>query len=171
MKPLSINCNSNFYRKFITGSLQKRKWLGHLFNFFLIILIALLFSFTLEKENFNGGIASGEWILDKTVSNVEFYYMSTECKGKKTVFLKFVNKNSYKVKVSWNEIFSTQMEKNINGKAGRKQIVLSGSETAENNCNTIKFKEGRIFAEDVRPTYVAEILSFEFSKIIIQKSN
>ena len=95
--------------------------------------------------------------------------MSTECEGRKAVFLKFINKNEYKVKVNWTEAFTTQMGKDIKGAAGQKKIILSKFEIAENNCSTTKFKEGRIFAGDVNPTYIADILAFEFNDIKVER--
>jgi hypothetical protein len=106
-----------------------------------------------------------EWILDKTVSNVDFYYMISECDGKKVVFLKFVNRNNSKVKVSWKEVFSTQFEKKREGFKGKKELVLSKGETSESACNQVNVKECFVLPSEVSATYLAEISSFTFSDV------
>ena len=152
---------------------QKSKHFPILWNLLLMNGAVFLFSFIPHNEGIitTSNEISGEWILDKTVNNVECYYMRTECNGKIAVFLKFINKNNYKVKIGWKETITTQLEKNANGFGGPKQIVLSKLETAENNCKVTKFKEGRILPEDVSPTYIADIKAFEFTDIKVVKAN
>jgi hypothetical protein len=114
---------------------------------------------------------AAEWILDKTVSNVDFYYLISECEGKKVVFLKFINRNNSKVKVSWKEIFSTQFEKNRAGYKGPKQLVLSKGETAQTNCNQVNIKECLVQPSEVSTTYLAEITSFSFSDVQVSTAS
>src|SRR5687767_12988572 len=65
-----------------------------------------------------------QWVLYASVRNVDFYYRIGECTGKKVVFLKFNNRNSQKVKVSWKEVFNTQFEVQKEGFRGTKHLML-----------------------------------------------
>ena len=117
--------------------------------------------------NGNNKPAADTWVFDKTVQNVDLYHMITECEGKKVVFLKFNNRNLYKVKISWKEVFVTQMEKAREGFRGMKQLVLPPGETAQSDCTDVKNKECIIISSQVSPAYPAEILKFEFKDINI----
>lgn len=136
----------------------------------ILILIFLFLSGLVYAQNKNSLPAeAGSWVLDKTVNKVEFYHMITQCNGKNVVFLKLANKNNYKVKVSWEENFATQFEKKVKGFAGKKQLFLSAGQSLSNECNSIKFSEGHILSEQVNPTYIAEIKSFEYSEVKVGK--
>lgn len=110
-----------------------------------------------------------DWIYDKTVDNVECYHMITACEGKKVVLLKFNNKNSGAVKVTWKEVFKTQMEQKREGYAGKKQLLIPAGETAASGCADSKNKELLISSSQVAPTYAAEIQSFEYKEIQVTK--
>src|SRR5262245_57752092 len=82
-----------------------------------------------------------EWILDTTVGNVDCYHQVTDCNGKKVVFLKFNNKNNYKVTITWKEVFVTkQVPQKQDGAFGQKQLVITPGETSQTDCTDIKQK-------------------------------
>jgi len=111
-----------------------------------------------------------DWQLDKTVDGVEFYHAISSCSGKKVVFLKLVNKNSYSVKASWKELFATQFDKELEGYKGKKHLVLSPGETSETSCTTARHKELVVLPSQITPTYEADISSFSFKEISVSKS-
>ena len=114
-------------------------------------------------------VSPGKWVLDKSVGNVEFFYMIQECKGKNTVFLKLVNHNNYKVRVSWDEEFATQFVKNAKNMLGPKQFVLSPGQTKSSDCSSQNFSEGRIEPSQISPTYIVEFKNFEYQDIKVTK--
>jgi len=134
----------------------------------LLIFLLLFYSFS-NKPVFAKPRATDAWVLDKIVSNVEFYHMIGDCDGKKKVFLKFSNKNNCKVKISWKESFDTQLEKHAKGFAGQKQIVLAKGEFVQGGCKTSNFKEVVIQPEQITPTYPAEVRAFEFVDIKVTR--
>ena len=151
---------------------------GAAFLFLFLLLYAQGFSFPVNRfsqqmvsrnagllPNGNGKPAADTWVFDKTVQNVDLYHMITACEGRKVVFLKFNNRNAYKVKISWKELFVTQMEKAREGFRGMKQLVLPPGETAQSDCTDVKNKECIIVSSQVSPAYPAEILQFEFKNI------
>jgi hypothetical protein len=140
-----------------------------------IILGLLLMTLLSDRQNLfafsskplNGPQPNAPWVLDTTVANVDFFYMISECEGKKVVFLKFNNRNSNKVKVNWKEVFSTQFEKHREGFRGEKQLVLSQGETFQSDCSQINVKECMVLPSEVSPSYNADIVTFRFSKISV----
>ena len=108
-----------------------------------------------------------EWVLQSTVRNVDFYYRISECSGEKVVFLKFNNRNRQQVKVSWREVFATQFDVAKEGFSGVKQLLLPTGETAQTDCSTIRVKECVVFANQVTPTYLADIRRFTFRNITV----
>ena len=111
------------------------------------------------------------WQLDATVNNVQFYHSIIDCNGKKAVILKFINKNNYKVKVSWKEVFTTQQGPQIEGFSGQKTLVIDLGETKETECDNASKKNLVIKPEQVAPTYVAEISKFEYKSITVTKAS
>ncbi len=114
-------------------------------------------------------VNSVTWILDKTVSQVDFYYTFKECDGQKTVFLKFNNNNSFPVKISWTEVFSTQLEKGKQGAAGQKSIVIPPGISSYSDCSNNSHKEYVTSPSQVSPTYVAVISKFEYRNVTVEK--
>jgi hypothetical protein len=147
-------------------------------GFFLLIFSLCFFSFTpvkpvSQKQDAHQAVTQRNkidaWIFDKIVDNVECYHMIADCSGKKAVFLKFNNKNNYKVKLSWKEGFDTQFEKHTKGATGQKQFVLSKGEMVQGSCSSAKFREGFISPEQITPTYVADIQDFEYIDIKVTR--
>ena len=142
---------------------------------FLLILQSQAFSFSFSLNNcdptrikkllkqtlLHNAFPAGTWVFDRTVQNVDLYHMITACEGKKVVFLKFNNRNMYKVEISRKEVFVTQMEKAREGFRGMKQLILPPGETAQFDCTDVKNKECLIIASQVSPAYPAEIIQFE----------
>jgi hypothetical protein len=96
--------------------------------------------------------------------------MMTECNGKKVVLLKFNNRNNYKIKVSWKEVFKTQLEQQTESFRGQKQLVIAPGEIFESDCTNIKYKECLITSDQVSAAYGAEILKFDFKDINVSKA-
>lgn len=164
---------------FLTSALFnfKRSIFSRAAILFLLMLQSQAFSFSLNnydparikkslKQNLlHNAFPADTWVFDKTVQNVDLYHMITACEGQKVVFLKFNNRNMYKVKISWKEVFVTQMEKAREGFRGMKQLILPPGETAQSDCTDVKNKECLIVASQVSPAYPAEIIQFEFKNI------
>ena len=145
-------------------------------RWFFIILLFTASSFQLQnylavqsnspaKQNFDV-----DWQLDATVSGVQFYHSITGCNGKKVVFLKFVNTNTYQVKIAWKEVFATQADPKIEGYMGQKKLLLPPGETSETDCANSRHKECLILPSQVTPTYNADILKFEYKEITVSKA-
>ena len=113
---------------------------------------------------------AGDWVLGQTVNNVEFYYKMTECNGKKVVLLKLNNKNSYKVKISWKEVFTTQMEQQAEGHFGKKELTVAPGEVYAGECTGSNYKELLILPTGVSPAYAADIQKFAYKDISVTKS-
>ena len=146
----------------------------------LVILFLFVSSFSAKNEyrnpattasSFSSGnpiaILNTGWILDKTIENVECYHMLMDCDGHKAVLLKFNNRNAYKVKITWKEVFDSQSEKAVVGYLGQKELVLSPGETAQNDCTVGKMTQCITRGSQVNPTYLAEIKQFSFKDIIV----
>jgi len=137
------------------------------------LMQAGLFAFSLPAPGLPDPGTSGsrlsptaDWVLYTTVKNVDFYYQINDCSGKKVVLLKFNNRNAAKVKISWKEVFTTQFEKDKDGKATR-QLTLETGETSEANCANARIPELVVHASQVNPTYNVEIKSFGFKDITV----
>jgi hypothetical protein len=107
------------------------------------------------------------WVLDKTVGNVDFYHSIIICNGKKSVFLKFNNKNNHAVKITWKEVFKTPTEETKDGYMGKKEMVLSSGITEPNDCADAGNKKSIILPSEVDPMAVIEILDFSFKEITV----
>jgi len=114
-----------------------------------------------------GNTLNHEWILDKTVANVEFYHAITVCNGKKVVFLKFNNKNKYRVKVSWMEVFKIPSGERKDGYNGKKELVLSPGITAPADCTDAANKKSIILPSEIDPMTVTEIVDFNYNEITV----
>ena len=160
-----------------------RKLLSYLFRqrqagFRWISILLLFTTSSFQSQNYsafqiNSSIKEKvdvDWQLDATVSGVQFYHSLTRCNGIKVVFLKFVNTNTYQVKIAWKEVFATQADPKIEGYMGQKKLLLPPGETSETNCENSSHKECLILPSQVTPTYNADILKFEYKEIIVSKA-
>jgi hypothetical protein len=114
--------------------------------------------------NFAAGTAS--WTLDATVDNVECYYKIENCNGSTSVFLKFNNKNTGNVKITWEEIFATQHEKASPGFVGKKELILLPGSTSDYDCSGLNALL-IIRSAQISPAYPVEVSQFKFSKITV----
>lgn len=139
------------------------------------IILSLLFSFMLANAAFAQNASTSkvssaiQWKFDTTVDGVAFYHAITKCNGTKAVFLKFDNKNSYPVKATWKEVFTTQIERKKESLAGPKELIISKGVTMPTGCRDNNNKKNVILSSQVDPTYVAEILDFELKNIAVSK--
>lgn len=140
-------------------------------GFFLLIFSLCFFSFTplkqaSQKQDSHQRNKIDAWIFDKVVDNVECYHMIAECSGKKAVFLKFNNKNNYKVKISWKEIFKEKgSEEKIENFKNTKQLVLSPGIKTVSSCSDPQNKELVITHDQVSMTHSVNIAKFEFDDV------
>ncbi len=115
--------------------------------------------------------AGTEWVLDKTVGKVDFYYKISSCRGLSVVLLKFNNRNKYNVKISWRDIFVTrQVEPKTTGILSERQLILKPGEMSASNCDETKNKECMIFSSEAIPAYRADILQYGFKDITVTVS-
>lgn len=143
----------------------------------LFLLFLILFSSQLAIQAAAQGTASGDltpplkWQLDATVGGVQFYHALTTCNGKKVVFLKFNNRNSGAVKVSWKEVFVLQQNATkVDDLLGQKQLTVQPGETFQSNCAEQKQRElltPRV--QQVTPVDKGEIIKFSFKDIKVTK--
>lgn len=132
----------------------------------LMALALLLFCFAFVTPN-KASSADDGWVLQQTVSNVDFYYMLANCDGKNVVLLKFNNKNNHKVKIAWKEVFTTQFEKGVEGINGQKQLIIDVGETFSAGCHDKKIQELIILPAQVKPTYLAQVQALAFKNISV----
>ncbi|NTW26472.1 MAG: hypothetical protein HGA37_17370 [Lentimicrobium sp.] len=138
-----------------------------------LTLIAMMFSLCIFLGNKSFGAISGDdnkWARDKSVSNVDLYYMIGECNGEKVIFLKFDNKNNYSVKITWIEAFTDKtfnsVVENFNG---AKQLTLPPGVTSQDGCNAIAHPECLINMNTVDPTHPVDPLNLEFKDVTVSK--
>lgn len=108
-----------------------------------------------------------DWVLDKTVSNVEFYHAIRVCNGKNTVFLKFVNRNTRAVKVSWKEVVVTADRQRKEGYAGKKDLLIQPGVTTTQDCTDADNKKTIVRGAEVDPMSVVDIAGFIYKDITV----
>ncbi len=140
-------------------------------NFLIIIVMLFCNQLIAQKQTVSTPDKTNVWILDKSVSNVDFYHMIKECNGNKVVVVKFYNKNKYNVDVNWSESFSTQLEQNVIGAKGIKNIILLPGVTSYSDCSSQNHKKFMTTKDEVSPAYVAIISKFDFINIQVKKAN
>lgn len=143
----------------------------------LFLFVLMLFSSQLSFQAAAQGTASGnltpplKWQLDATVGGVQFYHAITTCNGKKVVFLKFNNRNSSAVNVSWKEVFVLQQNATkVDDLLGQKKLTVQPGETLQSNCAEQKQRElltPRV--QQVTPVDKGEIVKFSFKNIKVTK--
>lgn len=110
----------------------------------------------------------GEWILDKTIGNVDVYHKIANCEGSAVVMLKFDNKNTHAVKISWNELYLTkQVTQKIKGSKGSKSLVLPPGETAAKNCEDTMNTACMRFAAQAITSFKADIIGYEYLDLVV----
>lgn len=154
----------------------KKRLHGNSQNYFIAIVLGLFMNVTACSDGYATGKISAiknsipppiEWVLDKTVSNVDFYHAITACNDKNVVFLKFVNRNSTAVKISWKEIFVTKANEQKNGFAGKKVLNLAPGTTTPADCSDVNNRQAIITSSDVDPTSIVDISNFIYEDITV----
>ena len=112
-----------------------------------------------------GRYETPNWKLDATVKNVDFYHAVSVCNNKKAVFLRFVNKNSKPVTVSFTEVLKTSAGTNEIPLGGKKKITLQPGETLATNCSENTCAECLLLPEQAVPTHKVEVKDFEFKEL------
>ena len=138
------------------------------FPFLLLLMAAVSFSGKATAAG-NDGKAALNWKADATVNNVTFYHVVSDCNGRKVVLLKFVNKNTSAMTVSWKETVKTQMRPAENAFRGEQRLTLPPGETLVQDCSSISCKACVLTPEQVNPTYLAQILDYSFKDIKVTR--
>ena len=160
-----ISCQSVMVYRMLTGKTHTNAGVNSLLP--LCALLFFLFSFTTPDNK-----DETEWKLDKTVHNVRFYHSVVSCNGKNVVLLKLLNMNSYKVSVSWKELFVTkQIREKSAGASGKKELILAPGEISASGCQETKNRSLVILPSDISPAYEADVEKFEFSEIAVSPAN
>ena len=137
------------------------------FTFFTATLMLMFFSFagSAKSVSINNSNEEG-WILDTVVNKVSFYHKIVLCGDKSAVLLKFDNQNLTDVTVSWKESFKTkQMPDLLEGYNGVKSLNLKPGVTSALDCDVQGNNLLIIRSSDVNPTFIADILAFNFNEI------
>ncbi len=152
-------------KSFLHGSRKK---------YFVAIALSLLLSIeagysfntqvSLKKKPFYPIV---EWVLDKTVSNVDFYHAIVLCNDKNTVLLKFVNRNARSVKIAWKETFVTKTNEQKDGFAGTKELTIPPGITTPSDCSDTNIGQAIIRPGEVDPASLVEISNFIFRDITV----
>ena len=137
------------------------------------VLFTIIFSLTIFMGNKSMASVSGDdnnWVLDKSVGNVDLYYKISECNGEKVIFLKFDNKNNYDVKVAWKEAVADK----TSGKVvlcyyGEKNLTLSPGVKLQDGCGSVVSPECMINLKTAIPTHPVDPLNLEFNEVTISK--
>lgn len=139
----------------------------------ILLLIPLLFlcGFLYAQNDIVSPDKTGAWILDQTVSQVDFYHMINECNGEKLVFIKLFNRNTYPVKVAWDETVATQLETARSASRGKKSLIVQSGKSLNSDCNSGTHKELVTLSSEVSPAYVAIISKFNFQNITVERVN
>jgi len=138
---------------------------------------AILFSIMLTLSIFLGNKSmasvSGDdnnWVLNKSVGNVDLYYKISECNGEKVIFLKFDNKNNYSLKITWKEAIADKVFGNVvDCHYGEKQLTLPPGVTVQDGCSSISCPECQINMRTAIPTHEADPLNLEFKEVTVSK--
>ncbi len=137
-------------------------------NYVLILGFMFLCSNSHAQDKILLPDKTGTWILDQTVSNVALYHMIDECNGKKVTFLKFENKNKFKVQINWTEVFITsQVATKTESFDGEKKLLLPAGQVMTTHCGETINQACLILAEKAIPHYKADFRNFEFKDVMV----
>lgn len=140
---------------------QKKSFL-FLKSLFILTFLVLIVSIVNAQQEPN----KKDWIYDSTVSNVSCYHLIAVCGNKKVVFLKFDNKNSNPIKISWKEAFITQPHSEKTETVfGEKELLLATGETSLTDCENVKQPKLLARPNAVSPIDQLDILQFSFKDL------
>ena len=115
-----------------------------------------------------GPIQDISWTLDSTVNGVEFYHELADCGNSRKVLLRFVNKNSGPMVVTWKEFLTTrQLNTPTESAGGVKTLVLKPGETKAKSCTDTTLPLCVIDAGKAIPAYQADITGFSYKEITV----
>ncbi len=132
------------------------------------LLFAALFGLFSSQDIFAQSERS-KWTPVKTASNVDVLYQLSTCDGTDVIFVRFVNRNNYPVRIVWKEAFDTQVEKNTLGKGVEKSMLLPVGETVNTDCNRDQLPECKISAKQIAPHYRASIQGYRLTELTVTK--
>ncbi len=137
-------------------------------NYFMILSFMFLCSNSFAQGRIHLPDKQGSWVFDKTVSNVDMYHMIDECNGKNVIYLKFENKNKFKVQINWKEVFVTsQVAAKTESFDGEKKLLLPAGQVMTTYCGETINQACLILAEKAIPHYKADFRNFEFKDVLI----
>jgi hypothetical protein len=131
--------------------------------------VTLLFSLMLISLV---GFAQGPtYTLGTTSIDVDCYYSITSCNGKTVVMLRFDNRNTSPVTISWKEVFNTTLIPGSNPGYKVKQAILPPGVSEASSCTDVNHRDFIIGEADVSRAYRADITGFAFSDVTITPAN
>jgi hypothetical protein len=129
------------------------------------------FLFSLMLISLAGFAQGPAYTLGTTASAVYCYYSITNCNGKTVVMLRFDNRNSSAVTISWKEEFNTTLVPGSNPGYKVKQAILPPGVSEASSCTDANHNNYIIGEADVSRTYRADITGFAFSDVTITPAN
>lgn len=163
--------SEHFVQDRSAGSPEKWIRMKTFMSFFLLLACLSIFNQASAQNAGTKKISNGiQWQSDGLVNGVSFFHSIGVCNGEHVVFLKLINKNNFKVKITWKEDFvSRQVAQKTEGSFGEKELTLKAGQTSEANCAMVKQKELIVRADQVNPSFKAEILDYGFRNINVSK--
>lgn len=146
-----------------------RRATGRLFFSAIIPILLLLFSSFIPRHMAS---ETSEWVLDKTVGQVDCFYRFEQCNGEKVVFLKFHNRNAYTINISWGEEFTTDQQTAKRKKnATASSLTLQPGEIVFAGCHETANRALFVRPGDLNPTYLPSVSTFSFSQVNVTRVN
>jgi len=134
------------------------------------VFYTILLSVFIFMGSIGHGFAS-DWTLNKSASNVEFFYKFEECNNQRVVLLKITNNNTFDVQVSWKELISDSYSgQSIEGFYGEKQITIRAGQTLQGDCSTSDCMECITLTNSVAPDRPVYIQGLEIKDIKVVAS-
>lgn len=122
--------------------------------------------------NINQETKDDSWVLDTTLNNVVFYHKLVSCGDRKAVLLKFDNKNNFNVEISWKQIVNSKQEPNATDEFSSLNTLIVNSGSVEaTDCSDSNNDLLVVLPGEASPMYIADILSFSFSNIVVKEIN
>jgi hypothetical protein len=122
--------------------------------------------------NMNQETKDDSWVLDTTLNNVVFYHKLVSCGDRKAVLLKFDNKNNFNVEISWKQIVNSKQEPNATDEFSSLNTLIVNSGSVEaTDCSDSNNDLLVVLPGEASPMYIADILSFSFSNIVVKEIN
>jgi hypothetical protein len=127
----------------------------------------VLFLFSLMLLSVQGFSQQAAYTLGLNAGNVDCYYVLDQCNGKTVVLLRFDNRNSSPVTISWEEQFTTVQMPQWSPGIKTKQMVLPVGVTELTGCGDPGNRLLIIHGTQVSHTYVADITGFAYTNVTV----